>query len=94
LDPCQSSWHLWSWQVMTFADASSSPKMTIKGQFSSISHVLVPFTPDNLHHLASDSIYANILFNTNSHNLLVPDVLTALRLATLDILINACTRTP
>jgi hypothetical protein len=63
------------------------------GKFSSIDHFLIHFTQDDLHHLASDSIHSDILFDTNLHNLIVPDVLTAIRLATIDTLINACTCT-
>jgi hypothetical protein len=66
---------------------------TIEGQFSSISHVLVHFTQDDLHRLASDSIDIDDLFETPSKDDLVPDSLSALRRATVDILSVACTRT-
>jgi hypothetical protein len=67
--------------------------MTIEGQFSSISHVLVHFTQDDLHRLASDSIDIDDLFETSSKDALVPDSLDALRRATVYILSVACTRT-
>jgi hypothetical protein len=61
--------------------------------FSSITHYLVHFTNDDLHRLASDSIESDPLLNTNSGNLLVLDALNALRHASVDILLDACTRT-
>jgi hypothetical protein len=67
--------------------------MNNPGQFTLISHYLVHFTQDDLHCLASDSIDSDILFDTNSQDCLVPDALQAIRIATIDLLIEACIRT-
>jgi hypothetical protein len=63
------------------------------GQFSSIAHYLVNFTQVDLHRLASDSIDSDVLFDSNSQNLMVSDVLSAICRVTIDLLIDACKRT-
>jgi hypothetical protein len=60
---------------------------------TSIDHFLIHFTQADLHRLASDSINKDVIFDTNSNDMIVPDVLSALRRSTLDLLIDACTRT-
>jgi hypothetical protein len=65
----------------------------MKGQFSSIRNILIHFTQDDLHRLASDSIDTTEIIESTTLDTLVPNPLVALSYATADLLALACPRT-
>jgi hypothetical protein len=67
--------------------------MKTKGQFSSIRNILIHFTQDDLHRLASDSISTSDIIDSTTFDALVLDSLLTLRHATAELLAAACTRT-
>jgi hypothetical protein len=67
--------------------------MTMKGQYSSIQNILVHFTQDDLHCLASDSIDISNIIESSAFDVLVPNPLVALRRTTIDLIAIACPRT-